>query len=255
MGRAAAADDDPAAARPSAACAAGRRSCRTSETLAQLALVARHGPEWFRALGTPDHPGSTLVTLGGGVRHPGVYEIAAGTHLGALLDEAGDVTEPVRAVLVGGYHGGWVDGADARALPLDRSSRSGLARGRGHRRARAVGLPDRRGLPRRRLARRPERRAVRALPARPGRDRRRGLGRRGPGARDPATLRRLRRWGADGQRPRRVPPSRRRGPLPGQRAAASSRPSSSCTAASGPCEACARRPVLSVPASPLAVAA
>ena len=33
------------------------------ETLAQLALIARFGPAWFRALGTVDEPGSALVTV------------------------------------------------------------------------------------------------------------------------------------------------------------------------------------------------
>ena len=42
-----------------------------AETLAHLALIARHGPQWFRALGTVTEPGSTLVTLAGGVRSRG----------------------------------------------------------------------------------------------------------------------------------------------------------------------------------------
>ena len=38
-------------------------------------------PEWFRELGTPSQPGSTLVTLSGPVAHPGVYEIEHGASL------------------------------------------------------------------------------------------------------------------------------------------------------------------------------
>ncbi len=101
----------------------GRRPTlvQNAETLAHLALVARHGPAWFRALGPPGHPGSALVTLGGAVRAAGVHEIALGTNLQALLDALGE-PEPVRAVLLGGYHGTWVDAAAAPRLTLDRDA-------------------------------------------------------------------------------------------------------------------------------------
>jgi NADH:ubiquinone oxidoreductase subunit F (NADH-binding) len=98
---------------------------QNAETLAHLALVARHGPEWFRALGTPDHPGSTLVTLGGAVGRPGVYEVALGTRLGDLVDHAGGPTEPLRAVLLGGYHGTWVDAEDIAGLSLHQAALTG----------------------------------------------------------------------------------------------------------------------------------
>ena len=42
-----------------------------AETLAHVALIARHGSEWFRQLGTPAQPGSALVTLSGPLAHPG----------------------------------------------------------------------------------------------------------------------------------------------------------------------------------------
>jgi NADH:ubiquinone oxidoreductase subunit F (NADH-binding) len=86
------------------------------ETLAHLALIARHGPEWFREVGTPAHPGSTLVTVSGAVRRPGVREIASGAPLASVLDGA---TEPVRAVLVGGCHGVWIAGEEIGAVTLD----------------------------------------------------------------------------------------------------------------------------------------
>lgn len=84
------------------------------ETLAHLALIARHGADWFRSVGTGDEPGSMLCTI----RDPGgrarVVEAALGTPLGRLLCLGDDV----QAVLAGGYHGGWLSVADARRLTL-----------------------------------------------------------------------------------------------------------------------------------------
>lgn len=131
-----------------------------AETLAHVALIARHGPDWFRQLGTPSQPGSTLVTLAGAVAHPGVYEIEHGSSLYSLIDAAGGLAHPaetpahlaerptyptdqptlsserptypvggltdapggyrskpharyrreLRALLIGGYGGSWIDG-------------------------------------------------------------------------------------------------------------------------------------------------
>jgi NADH:ubiquinone oxidoreductase subunit F (NADH-binding) len=96
-----------------------------AETLAHAALIARHGAKWFRQLGTPDEPGSVLVTLGGGVGYPAVYEIEHGSSLRSLLAAAEGAREPIRAFLFGGYAGAWVDAAAAANLRL---SRAGLQR-------------------------------------------------------------------------------------------------------------------------------
>jgi NADH:ubiquinone oxidoreductase subunit F (NADH-binding) len=90
------------------------------ETLAQLALIVRFGDAWFRDLGTAADPGSALVTISGAVFSPGVYELAFGTSLADLLDAAGGPLEPLRALLVGGYFGTWVDAARALELRLAR---------------------------------------------------------------------------------------------------------------------------------------
>jgi NADH:ubiquinone oxidoreductase subunit F (NADH-binding) len=89
------------------------------ETLAHLALIQRHGPEWFRQVGTLGHPGSSLVTVSGAVVRPGVQEIALGTPLTAVVDRAGGLTDDLRAVLVGGFHGIWIDGAELPRITLD----------------------------------------------------------------------------------------------------------------------------------------
>jgi NADH:ubiquinone oxidoreductase subunit F (NADH-binding) len=92
-----------------------------AETLAQAALIARHGATWFRKLGVPEEPGSALLTLGGAVRYPGVYEIEYGSSVRSLLSAAEGVTEPVQAYLFGGYAGTWVDARDASRARLSRA--------------------------------------------------------------------------------------------------------------------------------------
>ncbi|BCB77283.1 NADH-ubiquinone oxidoreductase-F iron-sulfur binding region domain-containing protein [Phytohabitans flavus] len=103
------------------------------ETLAHVALIAAYGPEWFREVGTRSDPGSTLVTIGGAVARPNVYEIAPGMRLGEVLDAAGGAVEPIGAVLVGGYFGTWVPMPDGWGLPLthDRTGPLGTSLGSG----------------------------------------------------------------------------------------------------------------------------
>ncbi len=88
------------------------------ETLAHVALIARHGSEWFRQLGTPTQPGSALVTLSGPVAHPGVYEIEHGASLSSLIEAAGGSTAGVRGALLGGYAGTWIAGELLRGVAL-----------------------------------------------------------------------------------------------------------------------------------------
>ena len=90
------------------------------ETLAQIALVARFGPHWYRELGTDPDPGTSLVTISGAVVAPGVYEMAFGTPMRDLIGAAGGPTEPLRALLIGGYFGTWVTAGEAMHLRLAR---------------------------------------------------------------------------------------------------------------------------------------
>jgi NADH:ubiquinone oxidoreductase subunit F (NADH-binding) len=103
---------------------------QNAETLAQVALIVRYGPDWFRSAGTLEHPGTMLVTLSGAVAAPGVYEVVLGTPLAELQAIAGGAVEPVRAVLVGGYFGAWVHG-DGEGLALDDASLAAVGAGVG----------------------------------------------------------------------------------------------------------------------------
>ncbi len=91
------------------------------ETLAQIALVPRHGEQRYRQLGTFADPGSALVTISGHVTHPGVYELAFGTPMVDLVAAAGGSTEPLQALLIGGYFGTWVAAQPALELRLARA--------------------------------------------------------------------------------------------------------------------------------------
>jgi NADH:ubiquinone oxidoreductase subunit F (NADH-binding) len=99
----------------------GRRPTlvQNPETLAHLALILRHGPQWFREAGTLGHPGTALITLGGAVVRPGVQEIALGTPLLDVVEQAGGLTDDLRGILVGGYHGCWIPAAALDDLTLD----------------------------------------------------------------------------------------------------------------------------------------
>jgi NADH:ubiquinone oxidoreductase subunit F (NADH-binding) len=91
--------------------------CNT-ETYAHIGLVARHGADWYRELGSASAPGTRLVTVGGSVSYPGVVEIAGGTSLARLIEASGGLTEPLGGVLLGGYAGTWL-GPEAVELVLD----------------------------------------------------------------------------------------------------------------------------------------
>ncbi|WP_255769653.1 NADH-ubiquinone oxidoreductase-F iron-sulfur binding region domain-containing protein [Pseudarthrobacter sulfonivorans] len=79
------------------------------ETLAQVALIGRHGAGWFRQAGTPSDPGTRLLSVSGPPPvHEVVLEVPGGANLHDVLASAGMEPASLSAVLVGGYHGRWV---------------------------------------------------------------------------------------------------------------------------------------------------
>jgi NADH:ubiquinone oxidoreductase subunit F (NADH-binding) len=92
---------------------------QNAETLAHVAMIARHGSDWFRKLGTDLSPGSTLMTLSGNIAHPGVYEVDLAAPLGSVLAAAGGTVSAPGGALIGGYFGTWLPGDLLPELPLD----------------------------------------------------------------------------------------------------------------------------------------
>ncbi len=89
------------------------------ESLAHAATIARHGPQWYRGLGDGGAAGTVLLTLGGAVAHAGVIEVSAGVTVDQVLEMVGATPASARAVLLGGYFGGWLDAEQARSLAID----------------------------------------------------------------------------------------------------------------------------------------
>jgi NADH:ubiquinone oxidoreductase subunit F (NADH-binding) len=87
-----------------------------AETLAHIALIARYGPAWFRQVGTPEVPGTTLVTVSGAVDEPGILEVPLGLPVSSVLATAG--AEATGGVLLGGYGGTWLAPGDV-GTPYD----------------------------------------------------------------------------------------------------------------------------------------
>lgn len=57
------------------------------ETLSNVPHILLHGADWFRAIGSPDSPGTMVFTVSGDVRRPGIYELPMGTPLRELIYE------------------------------------------------------------------------------------------------------------------------------------------------------------------------
>jgi NADH:ubiquinone oxidoreductase subunit F (NADH-binding) len=89
------------------------------ETLAHVALIARNGDGWFRSLGRNAAVGTVILTVSGAVAKPGVVEVPCGCSIEEVLTLAGGVRGTARAVLLGGYFGGWISARQAGTILLD----------------------------------------------------------------------------------------------------------------------------------------
>lgn len=81
------------------------------ETLANVSLILKIGPEKYRELGSEDSPGPRLFSLSGDVVRPGIYEISQPITLRELIyGKGGGLRDgkELRAVLLGGAAGKFV---------------------------------------------------------------------------------------------------------------------------------------------------
>ncbi len=91
-----------------------------AESWAHLAALVLHGDRAYASLGTPDEPGTTLLTLsrppgaGGRMGRVRVVEAEHGAGAASVLDPAALVSP----LLVGGFHGGWVHPRDVPGLTV-----------------------------------------------------------------------------------------------------------------------------------------
>jgi len=94
------------------------------ETLANLPLVMRYGPEWYAEMGTEASKGTRSFSLAGKVKRTGLIEVPLGTTLRQIVEEIGGGSsdgKPIKAVQTGGPSGGCI-GADQLDLPVDYES-------------------------------------------------------------------------------------------------------------------------------------
>jgi NADH-quinone oxidoreductase subunit F len=89
------------------------------ETLVNLPSILLDGAAAYAAIGTAESTGTRLFCISGAVCRPGVYEVAQGTTIAALLELAGGVApqRSLRAILLGGAAGSMVT-PDALSMPL-----------------------------------------------------------------------------------------------------------------------------------------
>jgi NADH-quinone oxidoreductase subunit F len=79
------------------------------KTLAFVAPIMEKGAEWFKSVGTPGSPGTTVFSVVGEVVHPGLVEIPLGVTLRTLIfDICGGIPnqKKFKAVQIGGPSGG-----------------------------------------------------------------------------------------------------------------------------------------------------
>lgn len=79
------------------------------ETFANVPMIMQQGPEWFKAIGPENSPGTKAFALTGSVKHTGLIEVPMGTTLREVIyDIGGGIKDEgeFKAVQIGGPSGG-----------------------------------------------------------------------------------------------------------------------------------------------------
>jgi len=80
------------------------------ETLCAAALIAVHGGDWYRALGTLKSSGTKILSVAGDVARPGLYEYPFGVTIRQVLEDCGAVN--TQAVQISGPSGVCIDSTE-----------------------------------------------------------------------------------------------------------------------------------------------
>jgi len=80
------------------------------ETFCAAALIAAHGGDWYRAIGTARSAGTKVLSVSGDCARPGIYEYPFGTSVRQLLEDCG--AEHAQAVQISGPSGVCIDASE-----------------------------------------------------------------------------------------------------------------------------------------------
>jgi [NiFe] hydrogenase diaphorase moiety large subunit len=88
------------------------------ETLCAAALIAVHGGDWYRSLGTLKSAGTKVLSVAGDVARPGLYEYPFGVTVRQVLEDCGAVN--TQAVQISGPSGVCIDATEfGRRIALE----------------------------------------------------------------------------------------------------------------------------------------
>jgi [NiFe] hydrogenase diaphorase moiety large subunit len=80
------------------------------ETLCAAALIAVHGGDWYRSLGTLKSSGTKILSVAGDVARPGLYEYSFGVTVREVLEDCGAAN--TQAVQISGPSGVCIDASE-----------------------------------------------------------------------------------------------------------------------------------------------